>query len=97
MQEVNRMTTRILLVCAFGLDIADMKVDYWIDGVLGKRSVGYSLETTFQGLVQKITSPHIQLFPFLAKHHITPWERDLRRNAEALRNFVEIIINQRRE
>lgn len=51
MQEVNTMTTRILLVCAFGVDIADQKVDFWINGRLEKRTVGFSLLATFNDLV----------------------------------------------
>ena len=43
MEEMNTMTTRILLVCAFGVDHADEQIDYWVDGRLEKRSVGHSL------------------------------------------------------
>ena len=87
MEEVNTMTTRILLVCAFGVDIADQEVDYWIKGRCEKRTVGFSLSATATDLVARIGSPHVQLFPPLASYFLTPWERDMRRNSEALRNF----------
>ena len=40
MHEINTMTTRILLVCAFGVDHADEEIDYWVNGRPEKRSVG---------------------------------------------------------
>ena len=69
--EVNTMQSRILLVCAFGKDIADEKVDYWINGRLTQRTVGFSLATTFNDLINRLGAPHIQLFPFLATTYIT--------------------------
>lgn len=47
MHEMNTMTTRILLVCAFGVDHADEEIDYWVNGHLEKRTVGQSLSLTF--------------------------------------------------
>lgn len=70
-----------MLVCAFGQDIADVEVDYWENGVLGKRTVGFSLATTFHSLINRVVAPHVQFFPFLASCFILPGERDMRRNA----------------
>lgn len=92
MQEVNTMTTRILLVCAFGVDIADQKVDYWVNGRLEKRTVGFSLLATFGDLIQRVGAPHVQLCPPLASYFILSKERDMKRNAQALRAFVETVI-----
>lgn len=96
MEEIGVMTSRILLVCALGVDCADNPVDFWENGVLGKKTVAYSLRVTFSNLINRIASPHIVIFPFLAQHHITPFERDQARNARALRDFCEVIINKRR-
>ena len=90
------MTTRILLVCAFGVDIADQKVDYWNNGKLEKRTVGYSLENTFNNLIQRIVAPHVQFLPFFADCFITRWERETKWNAEALRAFCQKVIDNRR-
>ena len=48
-------------------------------------------------MINRISSPHIVLFPFLASYHVTPFERDQGRNAKALRDFCEVIINKRRQ
>lgn len=43
-----------------------------------------------------MSSPHIVFFPFLASWQITPFERDQKRNAKALRDFCQEIIEKRR-
>ena len=91
------MTTRILLVCAFGVDIADHEVDYWNNGKLEKRTVGYSLENTFINLISRIIAPHVQFLPFLANCFITRWERETKWNAVALRAFCQKVIDNRRK
>ena len=90
------MTTRILLECALGVDCATDKIEFWEDGKVTSKSVAYSLRVTFQNLINRIIEPHIIFFPFLAKYYITRFERDQARNAKALRNFCEAIINKRR-
>ena len=97
MYEIGLMTARILLVCALGVDCAESPVDFWENGVQGKKAVAYSLRVTFSNLINRMSSPHIVLFPFLATYHITPFERDQARNAKALRDFCEKIIDSRRE
>ncbi len=59
MEEVNTMTTRILLVCALGVDIADDEVDFWVGGRLEKRKVGFSLLQTFGDLIQRVGAAHV--------------------------------------
>lgn len=77
-KEINKLQTRILLMCAFGVDdLADREVDYWKNGTLQKKTVGESLDSTFQALIQRVASPHIQVFPFLANWFITSKERDM--------------------
>ena len=97
MEEISLMTSRILLVCALGIDCAEELVDFWEGGKLYKRSVAYSLRHTFANLINRMVSAHIQILPFLGKYHITSFERDQQRNALALRAFVEVIIDKRRE
>lgn len=90
------MTSRILLMCALGVDCAEDPVDYWVNGKLTRVSLAYSLRNTFSSCIDRLISPHIVLFPFLARYHITPHERDTARNARALRAFCEQIIVKRR-
>ena len=97
MEEIGLMTARILLVCALGTDCAEDPVDFWENGVVGQKTVSYSLRVTFGNLVNRMVSPHIVLFPFLASYHLTTFERDQGRNSKALRDFCEVIIDKRRE
>ena len=97
MDEIGTMVVRILLECALGVDCADDLVDFWEDGVQTKKSVAYSLRVTFSNLLSRFFAPHIIIFPMLAKYHITAFECDQARNAKALRDFCEKIINKRRE
>ena len=76
MEEISLMTSRILLVCALGVDCAEDLVDFWENGVCVKKTLAYSLRVTFTNLVNRLSSPHIVFFPFLASYHITPFERD---------------------
>ena len=76
MEEIGIMTSRILLICALGVDCADELVDFWENGKLVKKTVAYSLRVTFSNLINRLSSPHIVFFPFLAQYHITPFERD---------------------
>ena len=58
--------------------------------------MAYSLRVTFSNIIDRMLSPHIVLFPFLARYYLTPYERDQRRNARALRSVCEKIIERRR-
>ena len=59
MEEIALMTTRILLVCALGVDCSEDPIDFWEGGKKDTKSVAYSLRHTFSNLVNRISSPHI--------------------------------------
>ena len=44
-----------------------------------------------------MSHPHIFFFPFFINAYITPYERGLKANAVALRNFFNDIVIRRRE
>ena len=94
---MNRMTSRIMLICCFGIDIADEEVDYWVNGKKEKRPIGVAASNTFNSLVQRVAAPHIQIFPFLAYFFLTTAERDAYNNAMILRAKVQSIIDNRRQ
>ena len=96
MEEIGMMTARILLVCALGVDCAEQPVNFWKNGACSKVTLAYSLRETFGNLINRLTSPHIAMFPMLARYHITPFERDQKRNAQALRDVCQQIIDKRR-
>ena len=64
---------------------------------MSQKTVSYSLRITFSNLINRMTSPHIVLFPFLARYQLTTFERDQAKNAKALRDFCEVIIDKRRD
>ena len=43
MNEIGLMTSRILLLCALGVDCADYPVDFWENGVRVSKPVVYSM------------------------------------------------------
>ena len=96
MEEIGMMTARIMLMCALGVDCAEHPVEFWENSRQGTKSLAYSLRFTFSNLVNRLLSPHIVLFPMLARYHITPFERDQAKNAKALRDFCEDIIKKRK-
>ena len=95
-EEIGMMVSRILLVCALGIDCADELVDFWEGGRLTKKLLAYSLRATFTNLLDRISSLHLVFFPFLATYHLTPFERDQQRNARALRAFCYDLVDKRR-
>ena len=97
MEEIGLMTSRILLMCALGVDCSEDPVDFWENGIKMEKSVAYSLRVTLANLVSRFGSFHLVFFPFLASYYITSFEKDQARNSKALRDFVEVIINKRRE
>ena len=97
MEEISLMSSRILLMCAFGVDCSDTMIDFWEDGVKLQKSVSFSLRTTFGNLLNRVYSPHVLLFPFLGRYYLTSYERDQAANAKLLRDFCEKIINDRKE
>ena len=84
-------------MCALGVDCAEDLVDFWERGVHRKITLSRSLRQTFANLISRMASPHIIFFPFLAQYHLTPFERDQQRNAQALRALCAEIIEKRRE
>lgn len=80
MDEVSQMHVKILLKCAFGTDISDELIDFEHDGKMEKRSVGFVLRTTFHECINRMSAPHIVVFPFLADFYITRSEREVLRN-----------------
>ena len=95
--QTSNMNVRIMLMCAFGEDMSQQQIDYWHNGRLEKRSLSFSLRETFHLLVNRLATPHILFFPFLAKWYLTPAERDMKANAIILREFVSEIADRRRE
>ena len=48
-------------------------------------------------MIERYQSTHVILFPFLANWYILPHERDIKANAQAVRNVVRSVIDSRRK
>ena len=86
--EFSDIFVRILLMCALGEDVSRQSIDYWVNGKCEKVKVSYSLRETFGALIDRMANPHIFFFPFFANIYITPYERDIKANALALRELM---------
>lgn len=86
------MHVRVMLMCAFGVDISDMPVDYEHNGRIEKKIVSYALRMTFHDCIARLSDPHILIFPFLADCYFTPSERATQRNCMRLRDFIQNIV-----
>lgn len=90
------MMTGVLLRCVVGDDISNLQVDYWQGGRLTKQDLSFALRNSFQQCVNRMSTLHVCLLPFLANVYLTPHERDLRANCLSIRNLVASIIEERK-
>ena len=93
--EISNMMVRLMLSCMVGEDHSETKVDYWINGKLTKQDLAYALRNSFMQSINRLSTPHICLFPFLANFYITKSERDLKANCKSVRDLVRALINKR--
>lgn len=91
------MIARILLTCAFGLDIADMPIDYLLDGKVTKVPLVYLLRRTFSDLTERMSYPRVVMFPFLTRYHLSAKDREFKTNAMTIRKLISQIVEDRRK
>ena len=94
--EVSLIYMRVLLKTAIGESLEDVKVDYWEDGKVRQMELPFALRETYSNLLERVSLPHVVLFPQLAKHFILPSERDSVKNCIAIRALFFKMIKQRR-
>jgi cytochrome P450 len=90
------MHVKILLKCAFGEDLSEETMDFEHEGKVEQKTLAHVLRTTFHECINRLTDPHIVIFPFLADIYITSREREILRNCQRLRNFLLQIVQKRR-
>jgi hypothetical protein len=59
--EFNKMTARVMLMCALGEDVTDMEIDYWKNGKVTKKSLSDALRECFQDLIDRMTWPRLRI------------------------------------
>jgi cytochrome P450 len=97
MEEVSNMHVKILLKCALGEDVSEKLIDFESNGKVEKKTISYSLRTTFHHLLNRMSDPHVIFFPFLADKFIFPGERAIERNCQRLREYILKVVQDRRE
>ena len=79
------MHTRILLNCAFGVDLSQDLIEFEQNGKVGNYSVSFAMRTSFQDCLHRLADPHVTMFPVLADVYVTPNERAILRNCRKIR------------
>ena len=87
---------RVLLKTAIGESLDDAKVDFWEDGKVTQKELPFALRETYSNLLERVSLPHVVIFPQLAAHFVLPSERDSVKNCVAIRALFLKMIGQRR-
>jgi len=83
---------RVLLKTAIGESLDDAKVDFWEDGKVTQKELPFALRETYSNLLERVSLPHVVIFPQLAAHFVLPSERDSVKNCVAIRAlFLKMI------
>ena len=85
MELVQDMQISIILKCIFGLDVSQELIEFEHNGKLEKHSVAFAMRKSFENCINRMTDPHVMMFPFMADVYITPFERAIVRNCRRVR------------
>jgi hypothetical protein len=83
--EVNISHIKVLLKCAFGIDLSGEILDWEEDGVTTKKTLDYVMITSFHKLFMRVVSLQILVFPESHEWYIGRAHREIRRNVYRLR------------
>ncbi len=61
--DINNLMVRLLLACVVGSDVSEVKIDYWVNGIITKKDLGYALRKSFAEMIERLAAPHVSLFP----------------------------------
>jgi len=67
----------MILKCIFGKDLSSEPIEFYQNGIPVKKSVSFVLRTCFQQSLNRMASPHVLMFPFMATYYVTAFEREL--------------------
>jgi cytochrome P450 len=84
-----------MIACAFG-PVYNMTVDFEINGKMIKMEIADALAEITRVNNQRLASPHIIFFPYLAAFHIFPKERANYRNTIRLKDLFRKIVRERK-
>lgn len=94
--EVQKITIRVLLNCAFGSDISKISLEYEENGNKSLQPVHKILGETFNRCMKRKFDMQIILFPDSYRFHYKADDLENLRNIQRLRDFMSNIVDQRR-
>ena len=97
MDEMQIMSSRILLNCALGEDISERTIPFRRNGKVTEMNISKAMLITFEDCLGRMASPHTLFFPILRDIYILPYEREIEANCREIRKLVEEIIRNRRD
>ena len=93
---MNDLQVKIILNCAFGIDLAGYEAPFRENGVDKNMKFGYILKRLLNEIPLRVCALRFLLFPFLINHWIFPKERELLHNIMTVRNFAKTLIANKR-
>ena len=94
--EASKAHIRVLLKCAFGIDLSNQVLDWEQDGKVYQKTLDFVLIEAFHQLFMRVVSPQILIFPGTYDLYLTPAARRLRRNVDRLRKLFQRIVDERK-
>lgn len=77
-----------MLICAFGEDIVDVELPYFLNGQREDIKISNMIRLVFRRQLDRFFSIQVTLFRNSGKYHISPTDRENRRNIQTLRNYL---------
>lgn len=96
--SMQNLYMQIALSCFFGQSCdTSQYLDYYQGGVVKKMRIGETIRNTFQTANMRGMQPLLILFRELAPYFITRFDREVKRNAETMRNYILRLIKERKQ
>ncbi len=76
-EKINELQVKIILNCAFGIDLGEIEMPYMIDGVSHMKKYSFIIKDLLNGVPMRTVSPRFFFYPVLTNHWIFPKEREI--------------------
>ena len=95
--EISKTFVKIILTCAFGEDLSDVKIEYIENGKKGLKPVSFVLRETFHKCLKRWHTLQLCIFPETVHWYLFASDRENRYNIEKLRELFAGVVKRRRE
>lgn len=96
-QKINDLQVKIILNCAFGIDLGEIEMPYMIDGVKHMKKYSFIIKDLLNGVPMRTLSLRFFLYPQLTNHYIFPKEREILHNVKNLRQNIKDLITSKQK